>query len=51
MQCNAMQFNAMQCNVVVVVNHCFTPLFGTNGILSDIAMRDAASSGLKKIMI
>ena len=24
---------------VVVVNHCFTSLFGTNGILSDIVIR------------
>ena len=25
--------------VVVVVNHCFTSLFGTNGLLSDIVIR------------
>ena len=24
---------------VVVVNHCFTSLFGTNGLLSDIVIR------------
>ena len=24
--------------VVVVVNHCFTSLFGTNGLLSDVHM-------------
>ena len=27
------------CKVVVVVNHCFTSLFGTNGLLSDIVIR------------
>ena len=26
-------------SIVVVVNHCFTSLFGTNGILSDIVKR------------
>ena len=30
-------FNALK--VVVVVNHCFTSLFGTNGLLSDIVIR------------
>ena len=25
--------------VVVVVNHCFTSLFGTNGLISDIVIR------------
>ena len=25
--------------VVVVVNHCFTSLFGTKGLLSDIVIR------------
>ena len=25
--------------VVVVVNHCFTPLFGTNDLLCDIVIR------------
>ena len=25
--------------LVVVVNHCFTSLFGTNGLLSDIVFR------------
>ena len=25
--------------VVVVVNHCFTSLFGTNGLSSDIVIR------------
>ena len=27
------------CKVVVVVNHCFTSLFGTNCLLSDIVIR------------
>ena len=26
-------------NLVVVVNHCFTSLFGTKGLLSDIIIR------------
>ena len=26
-------------DVVVVVNHCFTSLFGTKGLLSDIIIR------------
>ena len=26
------------CSTVVVVNHCFTSLFGTNGLLSDIVI-------------
>ena len=26
-------------NVVVVVNHCFTSLFATKGLLSDIIIR------------
>ena len=29
----------IQEGVVVVVNHCFTSLFGTKGLLSDIIIR------------
>ena len=31
--------NVMVDAVVVVVNHCFTSLFGTKGLLSDIIIR------------
>ena len=31
-------YNLLVVVVVVVVNHCFTSLFGTNGLLSDIVI-------------
>ena len=34
--------------VVVVVNHCFTSLFGTKGLLSDIVMRSKRCSQLMR---
>ena len=34
--------------VVVVVNHCFTSLFGTIGILSDIVVQIKRCSQLKR---
>ena len=32
----------------VVVNHCFTSLFGVNGLLSDIVIREKRCSQLMK---
>ena len=34
--------------VVVVVNHCFTSLFGTKGLLSDIIIRQKRCSQLMR---
>ena len=33
------RFNVLWTDVEVVVNYCFTSLFGTNGLLSDIVIR------------
>ena len=36
---------------VVVVNHCFTSLFGTNGLLSKIVIRQKRCSQLMRSMM